>query len=160
MVFYFSSLPDVILCNEAHIEIITLYRQLLCQYLGAKSHTNSVCICDPLLSTFPKVIERPELADLLVHLLNRNQLFQQLKNYAERNSSILQQIFRQTYTEKIFQLLFLCDDDSNDTLKRRIEEAKNGKPDRIGSSVLELDRCKPFSMTDLTIQLHSNHSLD
>ena len=41
MVFYFSSLPDVILCNEAHIEIITLYRQLLCQYLGAKSHTNS-----------------------------------------------------------------------------------------------------------------------
>lgn len=79
MVFYFSSLPDVILCNEAHIEIITLYRQLLCQYLGAKSHTNSgyfqlnllnlrdksVCICDPLLSTFPKVIERPELADLV-----------------------------------------------------------------------------------------------
>ncbi|XP_076848182.1 nephrocystin-1 isoform X2 [Brachyhypopomus gauderio] len=101
-------LPDTMVGCLSTLPLITLYRQLLADTLLLDRVTmqNADLICSPVLATFPKVLDQPDLMDAFkswVETLNS------LKRSDKKDIRVLKESFESVFLSSVFPLLFLAE---------------------------------------------------
>ncbi|KAK2921650.1 nephrocystin-1 [Channa argus] len=101
-----SLLPDTLLHCQSCIHLLVLHRQLLADTLLMERPTmqNADLICSPILSTFPVLLDQPDLLDALriawLHGLTR------MRRAQKRDLTYLKQDFVKVYMSSVYILLY------------------------------------------------------
>ncbi|NXH19543.1 NPHP1 protein, partial [Bucco capensis] len=98
-------LPETLIGNMCYIHLLTFYRQILGDAL-LKDRTNmqsTDLICNPVLATFPQVVDQPDLMDALRSAWADRE--RTLKRSEKRDQEFLKSVFVLVYHDSVFPLL-------------------------------------------------------
>ncbi|XP_068088361.1 nephrocystin-1 isoform X2 [Hyperolius riggenbachi] len=156
-----SLLPETLVGNMSHIPILVLYRQILGDVLLKErvSMQNIDLICNPLLATFPRLMEQPDIMDALRSGWAEKQ--NSLKRSEKRDSEVMKSAFIQAYHDTAYPLLestFLqeprwADDETEAARWKAIADflKQNREKDGAFNYLLSPDSIhKPFDMSEIT----------
>ncbi|XP_053169663.1 nephrocystin-1 isoform X1 [Hemicordylus capensis] len=154
-------LPEVLIGNMCYIHLILFYRQILGDVLlkDRLNMQNADLIGNPILATFPKLMEQPDLMDALRSAWAEKE--STLKRSEKRDREFLKSVFILVYHESVFPLLQSvllpeykwAEEESEGTRWRMIANflKQNQEKDGALSSLLSSDSLhKPFDIAEIT----------
>ncbi|XP_077192043.1 nephrocystin-1 isoform X2 [Paroedura picta] len=98
-------LPEVLVGSMCYIHLLLFYRQILGDVLlkDRLNMQNTDLISNPILSTFPKLMEQPDLMDALRSAWAEKE--STLKRSEKRDQELLKSVFTLVYHDSVFPLL-------------------------------------------------------
>ncbi|KAG9341788.1 hypothetical protein JZ751_018510, partial [Albula glossodonta] len=98
-------LPDTLVGSTCSVHLLALYRQVLADALLRDRLTmqNADLICNPVLATFPQILDQTDLLDALRSVWAEKE--GALKRSEKRDSELLKALFVQVYMDTVFPLL-------------------------------------------------------
>ncbi|KAL8185200.1 UNVERIFIED_CONTAM: Nephrocystin-1, partial [Gekko kuhli] len=98
-------LPEVLVGSMCYIHLLLFYRQILGDVLlkDRLNMQNADLISNPILSTFPKLMEQPDLMDALRSAWAEKE--STLKRSEKRDREFLKSVFTLVYHDSVFPLL-------------------------------------------------------
>ncbi|KFQ19112.1 hypothetical protein N331_01659, partial [Merops nubicus] len=100
-----SLLPETLIGSMCYIHLLIFYRQLLGDALlkDRISMQSTDLICNPILATFPQVVDQPDLMDALRSAWADKE--RTLKRSEKRDREFLKSVFVLVYHDSVFPLL-------------------------------------------------------
>ncbi|XP_054838977.1 nephrocystin-1 [Eublepharis macularius] len=153
-------LPEVLVGSMCYIHLLLFYRQILGDVLlkDRINMQNADLISNPILSTFPKLMEQPDLIDALRSAWAEKE--STLKRSEKRDQEFLKSVFTLVYHDSVFPLLQSlllpeyrwAEEESEGTRWRMIADFLKQNRERDGalSSLLSPDGLhKAFDITEI-----------
>uniref|UniRef100_A0A8C5QXN2 Nephrocystin 1 n=1 Tax=Leptobrachium leishanense TaxID=445787 RepID=A0A8C5QXN2_9ANUR len=154
-------LPETIVGSMCYIPLLVLYRQIIGDVLLKErvSMQNADLICNPLLATFPRAVEHPDIMDALRSGWAEKQ--NSMKRSEKRDKEFMKNSFIQVYHDTAFPLLQStllqgpkwADDEIEASRWKVIADFLKQNRERDGSLhfLLSPDNInKPFDISDIT----------
>ncbi|KAG8444089.1 hypothetical protein GDO86_009321 [Hymenochirus boettgeri] len=154
-------LPETLLGNSCHIPLLMYYRQILGDALlkERSSMQNADLICHPLLATFPRLMEQPDILDALRSGWAEKE--NSLKRSEKRDKEFMKKAFVQVYHDIVYPLLesaFLqgnkwAEDEAEASRWKAIAEFLKQNREKDGSLQFLLspeNLHKPFDISEIT----------
>ncbi|KAJ8384793.1 hypothetical protein AAFF_G00198790 [Aldrovandia affinis] len=102
---HLNLLPDTLVGSTCSAHLVALYRQVLADALLRDRLTmqNADLICNPVLATFPEILDQTDLLDALRSAWAEKESV--LKRSEKRDGELLKALFVQAYLDTVFPLL-------------------------------------------------------
>ncbi|KAM4771914.1 nephrocystin-1 [Rhinophrynus dorsalis] len=156
-----NMLPETMVGSTCHIPLLVFYRQILGDVLLKErtSMQNADLICNPLLATFPRLMEELDILDALRSGWAEKE--NSLKRTEKRDTEFMKNMFIQVYHDTAYPLLqstFLqrsqwAEDEAEASRWKAIADFLKQTRDKDGSLefLLSIDNTnKPFDISEIT----------